>query len=451
MKLSPETLNKYNIPAPRYTSYPTVPYWLDPPTTTQWLSSLQASLSREETCYSLYIHIPYCEQLCTFCGCNTSITRNHNHEAPYVELIHKEWLDYCDKIEPLKDRPLKQIHLGGGTPTFLSATNLVNLLKPILKMTKVDENDFEASLEVDPRRTNAEQLRALYDVGFRRVSMGVQDFNAEVQRLVNRIQPFSITKDLMEVARTIGYTSVNFDLIYGLPKQNIRSFEETIHQTIDLMPERIALYSFAKVPWIKPAQRLFKDEDLPVGVEKRALYDMARHYLLGAGYMEIGMDHFALKEDSLYQAHRAKELHRNFMGYTDKRTNVLLGLGVSAISESSTCFHQNEKVLPVYQRRVEQGEIPTLRGHVLSEEDIRQREQILRFMTRFSVPLHNEAQESDLKKFLKPLIEDELLTISEGMMKLTEKGHPFLRNACMGLDMRLRAHKPQTQVFSQSL
>ena len=451
MNLDPQILSKYDVPAPRYTSYPTVPYWSDKPTTEHWMQSLCSSLEKEDSSYALYIHIPYCEKLCTFCGCNTSITRNHDHEVPYVQLIHREWEIYTQRVQTLQGRSLKQIHLGGGTPTFLSAANLVQLIKPILEMTRIDSSDFEAAIEIDPRQTNEEQLRALYDLGFRRVSLGVQDFNPVVQRLVNRIQPFSITKELTDKARSIGYTSVNFDLIYGLPKQNQENFSKTIRQTIELMPDRIAIYSFAKVPWIKPAQRLFKDEDLPEGIEKRALYELARYQLLQAGYVEIGMDHFSLKSDTLYQSVQRKSLHRNFMGYTDKKTEALIGLGVSAISESLTCFHQNEKILPIYQRRVEQGEIPSFRGHQLNEEDIRQRKQILSFMTQFEVALHDKAQESDLKEFLKPLIEDGLIVISGGLMRLTEKGHPFLRNACMGLDKRLRNQKPQTQIFSQSL
>ena len=444
-----EILNKYDVPSPRYTSYPTVPYWSCSPTKDQWIEALHKALS-EKVSYSLYIHIPYCEKLCTFCGCNTTITRNHNYEAPYVDLVIKEWSTYCEKIKELKNRPLKQIHLGGGTPTFLSTKHLARLLTPILQTTNTSD-DFDASLEIDPRQTRSEQLKVLYDMGFRRVSMGVQDFNREVQVLVNRIQPFDLTKKLTQEARHIGYTSVNFDLIYGLPKQNTENFKNTIDQTITLMPDRIALYSFAKVPWIKPAQRLFKDEDLPVGDKKRALYEMARYHFMKDGYMEVGMDHFSLKKDNLYQAYQAKTLHRNFMGYTDKRTKVLLGLGVSAISETPTCFHQNEKVLPIYQRRVGQGEIPSLRGHLLNSEDMKQREQILCFMTQFEVVLHDTAQESDLKNFLKPMIEDKLIVIDKGVMRLTKKGHPFLRNACMGLDSRLRAHKPQTRIFSQSL
>lgn len=226
-------------------------------------------------------------------------------------------------------------------------------------------SDFEGSIEVDPRRTNFAQLEALRDLGFSRVSLGVQDFDPEVQRLVHRIQPFEQTKSITDAARALGYTSVNFDLIYGLPKQTLTTIERMIERTLFLRPDRIALYSFALVPWIKPAQRLFRDEDLPAGEEKRALYETARRALLQDGYVEIGMDHFALPEDGLAKAAANGTLHRNFMGYSDQRTDVLLGLGVSAISEAPGCFHQNEKVLPVWEESIERGEIPTLRGHIL--------------------------------------------------------------------------------------
>ena len=218
-----------------------------------------------------------------------------------------------------------------------------------------------------------------------------------------------------------------------------------------MMPDRIALYSFALVPWIKPAQRLFKDEDLPVGEEKRELYEVAREILLNAGYYEIGMDHFALKTDSLAKSDSMGTLHRNFMGYAERRTDVLLGLGVSAISETPGCFHQNEKVLPIYERRVLAGEIPTLRGHLLSDEDRKRREQILQFMTKWQVELESDDQAEDVREFLSSLIADNLVTLNGRTLKLTPAGKPFLRNACMALDARLRAKAPQTKVFSSSL
>lgn len=449
--MRPELLKKYDIPAPRYTSYPTVPYWSDAPTTEEWLHSLKDIAADPKMSWALYVHIPFCETLCTFCGCNTTITRNHKRSQPYLDLLLKEIDLYQKQVPQLFERPLRQFHFGGGTPTFFSAEELTELVHGVDRFVARDHRDFEGSIEVDPRRTTPDQLKALYDLGFRRVSMGVQDFNHEVQRLINRIQPFEITRDLTEQARQMGYDSVNFDLIYGLPKQSLPLMEKTVEQTIELRPDRIALYSFALVPWIKPAQRLFKDEDLPVGAEKRALYERAYQMLTGAGYVEIGMDHFALPEDSLTRSMNSGGLHRNFMGYTDARTEVLLGLGVSSISESPTCFHQNEKVLPVYEKRIGEGEIPTLRGHKLSEEDQRHRELILQFMTSGHVELTSDEMALDVGRFLSELIEDGLVRLDGHDLRLTEDGKPFLRNACMALDKRLRDKAPQTRVFSKSL
>lgn len=446
-----DLLKKYDVPVPRYTSYPTVPYWNDSPTTDEWIDSLKRAFTKESTTWAMYIHVPFCETLCTFCGCNTVIGRNHEREQPYVDLLLKEFSAYQDRIQEIGQKTLMQMHLGGGSPTFLNESNLARLVEGLIKKVHIDSNHFEGSIEVDPRRTRASQLKVLRDLGFKRVSMGVQDFDAEVQRLVNRIQPFEQTRDLTEAARNMGYDSVNFDLIYGLPKQTIASFSPSIDRTIELRPDRIALYSFALVPWIKPAQRLFKDEDLPTGQIKRELYEMAYEKLIGAGYVEIGMDHFALPEDPMAQAMAKKTLHRNFMGYADLRTDVLLGLGVSSISESPDCFHQNEKVLPVYERKVSQEGIPTLRGHKLTGLDQSRREQVLKFMTLGETPLENEEQEKDIKTFLHDMIEDGLVVVENMNLRLTQYGRPFLRNACVALDQRLREQKPTTKVFSQAL
>ncbi|HEY1078445.1 MAG TPA: radical SAM protein, partial [Bdellovibrio sp.] len=314
-----------------------------------------------------------------------------------------------------------------------------------------DLQDFEGSIEVDPRRTNTEQLQALRELGFTRVSMGVQDFNPEVQRLVNRIQPLEITANLTSAARDMGYTSVNFDLIYGLAKQTPESILETAKATVHLRPDRIALYSFALVPWIKPAQRLFKDEDLPKASEKRALYEIARGVLLEAGYVEVGMDHFALPTDNLCLAMNEKRLHRNFMGYTDQRTDVLLGMGVSAISETPYSFHQNEKVLPLYEASLRAGQLPTLRGHVLTAEDQIRREQILKLMTEFEVAFTNPADEQASQEFLSEMLRDSLIEIRDNKLIVKEQGRPFLRNVCVFFDERLKAKQPQTKIFSQSI
>ena len=441
---------KYDVPAPRYTSYPTVPFWTDSPTTGQWIEELNRAFADETASWSLYFHLPYCETLCTFCACNTVITRDHGREEAYIDLLSKEWGLYLDRVPALRERSLLGVHLGGGTPTFFSAENLERILKPILADARIASDQFEASVEVHPGHTTREQLVTLRQLGFTRISIGVQDFDPEVQRLVNRHQPYEVTKSVTDAARELGYTSVNYDLIYGLPRQNPESFAATVEKTIELRPDRIALYSFARVPWIKPAQRSYKDEDLPKAGEKRALYEMAREELAAAGYVEIGMDHFALPHDGMAAAQRKGTLHRNFQGYTERRTQVLLGLGVSAISETPTCFHQNEKAFPVYERRVQQGEIPTLRGHLLSEEDRRLREQILTFMTRFEVGLRPE-QRDDARNYLEPLISDGLVEVDGQRLILTERGRPFLRNACMFFDQRLRQQEQRPQVFSQAL
>ncbi len=449
MKDSDELFYKYNVPVPRYTSYPTVPYWSDSPTTEQWIESLKKAYKNRPP-WSLYVHIPYCETLCTFCGCNTSITRNHKREEPYMDIVLKEMSLYLEALPELMESPLQQFHFGGGTPTFLSPKNLQTLALEIMKNLNRPEN-FHGSFEVDPRRTTKEHLKRLRDVGFSRVSLGVQDFDPEVQRLVHRVQPYEQTLEITEAARSLGYSSVNFDLIYGLPTQTEASVMDMMEKTWTLKPDRIALYSLAIVPWIKPAQKLFKDEDLPKGKDKRRLYEISRAFLLEKGYVEIGMDHFALPTDDLSKSFEKNELHRNFMGYVEERTQVLLGLGVSAISETPDCFHQNEKALPVYERRTQQGEISTLRGHLLTEEDQKRREQILEFMTIGKTRFENEAQEKRVKEFLKEMIQDQLVEIKEGEMRLTKKGKPFLRNACLSLDERLLRKKPESEIFSKSL
>jgi oxygen-independent coproporphyrinogen-3 oxidase len=441
---------KYDVPAPRYTSYPTVPFWTDSPTTEQWLNELNNACENETTTWSLYFHLPFCESLCTFCACNTVITRDHGREENYIDLLSKEWRLYSDRVPALRARPLLGLHLGGGTPTFFSAENLERILKPILADSRVVADQFEASVEVHPGHTTREQLITLRKLGFTRISIGVQDFDPEVQRLVNRHQPYEVTKSITDISRELGYTSVNYDLIYGLPRQNTDRFSETIGKTIELRPDRIALYSFALVPWIKPAQRSYSDDDLPRAGEKRALYELAREMLATAGYIEIGMDHFALPHDGMAEAQRNGTLHRNFQGYTERRTQVLLGLGVSAISETPTCFHQNEKAFPLYERRVRQGEVPTLRGHLLTEEDRGLREQILTFMTRFEVDLRPE-QSDDATAFLDPLLGDGLVELRDQKLILTERGRPFLRNACMFFDQRLRRQEQRPKLFSQAL
>ncbi|TGL79598.1 oxygen-independent coproporphyrinogen III oxidase [Leptospira yasudae] len=449
MMSAKELIAKYDIPAPRYTSYPTVPYWSENPSTEEWLDKVRNRLTPENSSLALYLHLPFCETLCSFCGCNTSITKNHSVEEPYIDAILAEFSNYLKEIPEIGQRELKELHLGGGTPTYLAEKNLELLLDSILKkMNVVSAPEF--SLEVDPRRTRDTQLKLLHDFGFRRVSLGVQDFDPEVQRLINRTQPFEMTERITDLSRKLGYTSVNFDLIYGLPQQNLESMKHTVQKTLELRPDRIAFYSYAHVPWIKAAQRLFTEADLPSGSEKRELYEVSRELFLKAGYIEIGMDHFALESDSLSEAAKNGTLHRNFMGYTTRTTDMLLGLGVSAISDSWDCFHQNEKIVKKYQKRIHEDRFATLRGHKLDGEDLIQRSLILQLSTTGKVIVPEQILQ-DVRLYLTSMEDDTLIRWEGNLLSLTEKGWPFLRNVCTGLDLRLRRKSPESRVFSRSI
>lgn len=445
-----DLFKKYDVPAPRYTSFPTVPYWSKTPTVDQWYGSLTQALQKADSSWSMYLHVPYCEKLCTYCGCNTVITRNHEREKPYVDMLLKEWKLYLKNVPAFQKKNLKQLHIGGGTPTFLSAENLKYMISEILKDCQVSTEEFEGSLEVDPRVTDKTQLAVLKDLGFRRVSMGVQDFDDDIQAIINRFQTYEQVEQLVQEARELGYESVNFDLIYGLPLQNIETIEAMMEKTIRLRPDRIAFYSFALVPWIKPQQRRFTEDDLPKGEEKRKLYERGRELLTRAGYVEIGMDHFALPSDSLFKSAQEGKLHRNFMGYTEVTTDVLLGLGVSSISETPDCYHQNEKAMPVYERLLENNQCPTLRGHVLDAKDLEQKRVIWQLMTKFKITL-DTATLDRLQEDLREYLSDGVIEIEDDNLKITDLGHPFVRNVCMVFDEYLREHSPNRPLFSKSL
>jgi oxygen-independent coproporphyrinogen-3 oxidase len=441
---------KYDRPIPRYTSYPTVPHWRSTPSAEDWIGSLTRSVEAPGASLALYLHIPFCESLCTFCGCNTVITRDHTREAPYVEVLLAELDAYLSAVPGLAAVPLRQLHLGGGTPTFLPAARLDELLGAMAARLPRRASGFEGSIEVDPRVTTVDQLEVLAARGFRRISLGVQDTDAEVQRLVNRTQPREMTERLCTAARRLGYESINFDLIYGLPAQTQASMRHLVQDVLDLAPDRLAVYSFARVPWIKPAQRRFRDDQVPVGAEKRALYEAVRDPLLAAGYVELGLDHFARPADALTRAAASGQLHRNFMGYTDARTTTLLGLGVSAISETPDCYHQNEKVLPHYDRRVRAGEIPTLRGHLLSAEDRRRRDWIGALMTSYHVAL-SPLEAAGVADALAPLAADGFIQLTADGLDVLPEGRPFLRNIAAVFDEYLGRENAATPTYSTSV
>jgi oxygen-independent coproporphyrinogen-3 oxidase len=442
---------KYDVPVPRYTSYPTVPEWHDAPTTDQWTESLDRALAPPDASLSLYIHIPFCESLCTFCGCNTVITRDHGRAEPYIRQVLGELDAYIERVPALRGRHVAQMHLGGGTPTFASPDELSQLVDGVfLRLAPSPDDTFAGSVEADPRVTSIDHLAVLKARGFSRLSLGVQDFNAETQRLVNRTQSPALVAGQVEDARRLGYESINFDLIYGLPGQTPESIQSTTEAVLACNPDRLAVYSFARVPWIKPQQRKFTDEQIPTGAEKRRLYETIRGPLVDHGYVELGLDHFAKPDDGLARAASAGTMHRNFQGYTERPTTVLLGLGVSAISETDDCYHQNDKVITVYSRRVSAGEVPTLRGHRLSADDRRRRARIRSLMTAFRVAIDaNEAD--DARAFLRPLVDDGLVTIGNDELRVTTAGRPFLRNVAVFFDRALRESQPTTPTYSTAI
>lgn len=452
----PNLIRKYNIPGPRYTSYPTVPYWnSDSFEKKKWQDSVIRAFNHSNATegVSLYIHLPFCESLCTFCGCHKRITKRHSVETPYIQSVLKEWKMYC---ELLGSRPIiKQLHLGGGTPTFFSPENLSELINGIFVHADMAEEP-EYSIEGHPNNTSAKHLKMLYDLGFRRVSFGVQDYNDVVQKAIHRIQPFENVKRVTETAREIGYTSISHDLIFGLPHQTVEFVENTIQKTLELMPDRLAFYSYAHVPWIKGnGQRGFKDSDLPSPEQKRMQYERGKAMLAIAGYVEIGMDHFALPHDSLYKSMTSGKLHRNFMGYTESKTELMIGLGASSISDSWYAFAQNEKSIEEYQALIEEREIPVFKGHILSEEDEIIRRHILNLMCRLKTSWTSEEgffpELPDVIAKLREIESDGLIEIDSNEIRVSENGRPFIRNICMAFDLLLERKMPETKLFSMTI
>ena len=454
--MSISIVQKYNVPGPRYTSYPTVPYWEEENFYLEdWKRTLLQSFNESNASegISLYIHLPFCESLCTFCGCNKRITKRHEVEDPYINAVIKEWKLYCDLFP--KKPVIKEIHLGGGTPTFFSPRNLELLMNSIFQnATKAEEYEF--SFEGHPNNTTKLHLETLFNLGFKRVSFGVQDYSLKVQEAIHRIQPFHNVAKVTFWAKEIGYTSVGHDLIFGLPFQTLKDVKDTIEKTKSLQPDRLAFYSYAHVPWIKGnGQRGFKEEDLPKDDEKRMLYEEGKKQLSQNGYHEIGMDHFALENDHMFTSFKEGKLHRNFMGYTASKTQLMIGLGVSSISDSWYSFAQNEKTIEAYYMHLAENKLPIFRGHLLTSEDLIIRKHILNLMCQFTTTWRDKSLNfPELTKVLSSLMEmqeDGLLTIQDDTIKVTEKGKPFVRNICMAFDLRLIRKAPETKLFSMTI
>jgi oxygen-independent coproporphyrinogen III oxidase len=454
MRINKDLIIKYNQPVPRYTSYPTVPFWKDFDSTQGWKEAFSSQFAKHNGSegISLYIHLPFCEHMCSFCGCNKRITTDHKVEEEYLDILRKEWQLYQDLMD--RKPVLREIHLGGGTPTFFAPENL-NRMMDFIYQSSIIHPQHEFSFEGHPNNTTKEHLQTLYNLGFRRVSYGVQDNDPEVQRIINRIQPLENVKRATDEARSIGYHSVNFDLIYGLPKQTEAGIRKTIEQTIQLRPDRIAYYSYAHVPWTSKGQRLFDENDLPSAVEKIQLYLTGKEMFLEAGYHDLGMDHFALPTEELYTAWQNGSMHRNFMGYTTQNTRLLLGLGVSSISDAGIAFAQNNKILHDYYKTINEGELAVTRGFMLNEEDVVFRRYILdvscKGETGFDaahLPLLQELTFPELEL----LKADGLLHYDEKGIKATPLGRHFIRNICRAFDLRLlRADAGANKIFSKAI
>ncbi len=450
-------IKKYNIAGPRYTSYPTVPYWDDSPNVEQWIAALKDALTESERIgrgAAMYIHIPFCESLCTFCGCNTRITKKHGRGVPYVQTVIAEMALYFKALGRTTPIEVAELHLGGGTPTWLTPEELKMMMEGLSQYI-MPANGSEYSFEADPRVTSNEQLLALHSLGFTRLSLGIQDFDPKVQEIVNRVQSVEQVESLTLTARELGYTSINYDLIYGLPLQTKDSIRRTIDEVRRMKPERIAFYAYAHIPWIKPGQRKYTEADLPDGETKRQLYELGREMLEECGYREIGMDHFALETDGLWQAVQRKTLHRNFMGYMPKDVHPMLMLGCSAIGDAWTAFAQNIKEVEEYEATVAAGIIPIYRGHQLTKEDQILRRHVLNIMTRgetewSEAALYTDYLEEVAGKLAEP-VKDGLIVLGKHSAKVTQQGKPFLRNLCMAFDARLARKEPQGKVFSSTI
>lgn len=428
-----EIIQKYNIPVPRYTSFPAVPYWNGAPSESNWINHLTENYDPNKG-LELYLHIPYCQQLCYYCGCHRIISKKRERGDEYVDYLLKEWHLYQKKLAPLEIK-ISSIHLGGGTPNFLSVSAMKKLFGKL--SSNFSTQNFKGSIEVDPRTCEKEQLETLREFGFTRLSMGIQDFDPVVQKAIGRLQSFEQVSKLCEYAREIGFDDINFDLIYGLPYQTQATVQKTIEQVLELSPYQIAFYSYAHLPQKLKNQNLIPEEALPHGAEKRALYESGKKQLAMAGYEEIGLDHFALSESQLSQAKREGKLRRNFMGHTLNVSPIILGLGVSSISSSTISFAQNAKALKDYYSQLDQKILPIENGHTHSLEDQRRETLLQDFFAKEKIQIGSWKSFQDhqfIETKLADLEEDQLIEVQDHHFVVTKEGRPFMRNIASVFD-----------------
>lgn len=456
LEVSEDFLAKYNRPGPRYTSYPTAPVWNENFGQPD-VESFYVTADAAGTSVSLYMHLPFCESLCLFCACNVVIQKDKSGVAPYLQSLKSE-IEHMSRAVSRR-REVVQFHWGGGTPTYLSPSQLEDLFGYARERFSF-ARDAEIGIEIDPRVTSNEHLRALRKLGFNRLSMGIQDFTPLVQQTIRRVQPFELTRDLIHAARSLGFDSINVDLIYGLPYQTASSFSDTADKIVELAPDRIAMFSYAHVPWLRKQQGAFQGH-LPEGMEKFHIFKAGIRTFTDANYLYIGMDHFARPSDELAIAQRERTLHRNFQGYTTKAGADLYGMGVSAISSIGAAYAQNQRGIAEYQSAVEARGAATMRGYRLNEDDLLRRAVITRLLchaviikpeieAEFNIAF-DDYFSSELAE-LAPMRDDGLVEISPSEIRVTPLGRVFIRNLAMPFDRYLREQKMDARpLFSKTL
>lgn len=457
LKVDVDILKKYTKSGPRYTSYPTAPMFTEDFRVNDFERVIKETNDYENPAnLSLYFHLPFCRSVCYFCGCNVVYTKRGDRADEYIDYLEKE-IKMISSMQKA-DREVVQLHFGGGTPTFLSTEQLRRLYKAITDNFRL-ASDIEAGVEIDPREASDEHIRTLRELGFNRISMGIQDFDPKVQKAVHRVQTEELSRHVIDICREEKYESINVDLIYGLPHQSVSSFEKTVDKIIEINPDRMAVFNFAYVPWMKPIQKSIKEEDLPSVAEKFEILKMVIEKFTTAGYVYVGMDHFAKPDDELFVAQKEKTLYRNFQGYTTKAGCDLYGLGATSISQVGNCYVQNMHELPEYFRAIEKGKLPVWRGYELSDEDIMRRYIITRIMCDFELKYADIEEKFGLdfkKEFalelseLQPMTKDNLLTISDYDITVSDLGRILIRNIAMVFDTYLR--KPEKEMrFSKTV
>ena len=456
LSVDEEFVNRYNRPGPRYTSYPTAPVWTDSFGPNEYETAI-ALADQKKSPVSLYMHLPFCESLCLFCACNVIIRKDKSGTPPYLDVLKKETAHIARGVS--RDRQVAQFHWGGGTPTYLSPEQIEDLFS-YTRERFTFAPDAEIGIEVDPRVTTREHLETVRRMGFNRLSMGVQDFKEEVQKAVHRIQPYEQTRDLIQAARELGFDSINVDLIYGLPYQTAESFAHTVEQIVGLSPDRIAMFSYAHVPWLKKQQGSFVAH-LPEGMQKFDIFRSGLLKFLEAGYLYIGMDHFAKENDELAVSQRNRTLHRNFQGYTTKAGADLYGMGITAISGIQETYAQNFRDIPTWEKAVTERGIATMRGYRLSPDDVIRREVISRLLCHTVIVKDEISRQFDIHfdEYFAPELArlktpeaDGLVVINDKEIRTAWLGRIFIRNLAMVFDPYLeKQHLDSKPLFSKTL